>query len=410
MKRKSVLRFNSCSALTVAILLFLGLALILGSCSKKQSPPQEKLNVRIVSIPGQIDADAIKAIAAQYSAANPALITGVTAETTTIDDFLRNPNALLKDTDVLIFPSIVADSLQLQKEAFYPQSVTDTDVYKTIQDIFTTEKGLWAVPLTADPIVMITKKASFNLIGEEGTDSNWSKILMISSMSLDKGVKLPHVVFTTGRPEALTDSIAALEFGYGYAKEIIQGVTIPNLVEQNQFSKILKISNESLKGFMISKDQSLPEIPQVENLPAFSTNPNAIVTFARLSEYFSLSANDQSKLSFAPTAKVDTPVIPCYVVAASVPLESQNPASANKFIGFLNSKMDELAQKSHTLPVNTKVPQAWKIFVEDAIPVVRTNNKTIDQKDVLELLNGTAQIMEANKKWLPAFTIPAEQN
>lgn len=407
MKKQSLLRKKIFGSFVLNFLIFFSLVFTFVSCEKKQvPPPQENFGVRIVSIPGQIDAEAYKSVIAGFKSSNPNLIMEVTAEATAIDAFSKDPLSMIKGTDVLVFPSIVTSTLQSQKSAFYPQSATETTTYKTITPAFAAEKGLWAVPLTLDPVVMIAKKNAFNLIGEDGSNFNWNKILIVSNMSLEKGVKKPHLVFTTGRLEGLTDSIAALEFAFGFAQDPINSATdFTSTMNQLSLAKVMQASNKGLETFMIAKDETLKEIPQVETLSAFVSNPNAIFTIARLSDYFALPADQQNQLSFAP-AGTDHPVIPCYGVAVAVPLEAKYPARAKEFIKFLNDKMGELAQKSHTLPANPQIPQAWQVFSKDSLPQIRINNKNIDSKLALEILSGTDKILLANMKWLPAFSVP----
>jgi len=396
-------------ALVSLFLLYLGLFSV--SCGGKKKTT-ESLTVKILNAAGEIKPDAFKEELKTFAASYPGLIAGASVET--VDPNTNAISSAMK-SDVLIFPSILNAQLRNQAEAFYPLSATATTLPQGLNTAYAaaTPSTLWAVPLVLDPIVMVTKKSLEKSLGTQKVPSGWVDFYTACDLSKNWFKVLPpYMIFLTGNPLRIMDSMAAMQLAMGHEKYSIQSVKPEPGVTTEDVQAAVERGLRNLKRvWNASSDAEMVELPQATDLNAFLKS-SALLTVARYSEYLSLAKETQEQLVAQPVYRSDKPVTVCYVIAAAIPVDSANPARAKEFIERLVSQAPSLAGTHASLPAvfppNTEME--FSIYPRETHFFPRENSTALGQKAVIDFMNNKFGLKELTDLWRLAFYIPAAQS
>jgi hypothetical protein len=383
----------------VALVLFVGVLLLFSvSCGgKKEEPP--RLGVKILSIAGEIESAAYQKVTEQYAAAHPGLILDATVETVSLDSLVNHPVEALNGTDVLIFPSIATEAFAAHTESFYPISATAT-TYKEFNYAYQSLNKQWALPITADPIVFVAKRHGFT---ESLMTGEWLRVKMGSNRAIRSHWPLPHLVFLTEAPLRFTDSVAALQFGFGFARNRIHEKAPRTSLDMGYDT--LHLAMKNVTSYITGEDTPLVEIPQIASLEAFAQSEAYLFTFSRLSDYLSLDEAQRKAFVVGPVPTAEIPVVPAYATAASISIESQNPNHAQQFIAFLKENMAVIANDSNTIAADPALCAYSNLYTEETYFILRQNAKTVDQSLILDVFNDKTLTNEANEIWSQGFAI-----
>lgn len=381
------------------------IALAMISCAEKEAP-KEQFTITLATLDWPALEEAFPALTKEYADAHPDLSIQVKIPFTTVDQFLADPGSAMADTDVLLFPSTALKALEAQAHSFYPITDIGFTPSPSFASLFTSSTGYWAVPLILDPLVCLVKAEAMQSLGESTIPADWSSVRLASNALLDSGSTLPHIYFYPQTDQSLADSIAALQFAFGYRKTTLQGMPELNFIDQELFEKGLARSNSALKSYM-TQDAELTALPLVQSVSEFIASPSGLMTFARLSTYLELSAEDQAKLLAGAVPTAEQTVLPSYALAAGIPLESKNPSLAEAFIHFLIVKTQTIAKNTGTLATPNPLDNTPVSFPDSTLFLLRTNPNYIDTPKALNLLNDKTPVMEANQAWEAGYFIPS---
>ncbi len=373
-------------------------------CGKEEKPPEE-LTLKILNIDGELKPEVFIQSASEYVAAVPDLILNTSTEIITADISSDELRSHLAKTDVVIFPSLVQKKLHSLPNAFYPVSVTASELPRVLDSAYagSAPDSYWAVPLLLDPILMVIKEQAIK--NYQKNPSSWADLSGMRSLWPESK---PHLLFLTGYPLSVADSLAAQQLARGYEKELIQAVPLEMDITQKEIQEVLERGFLNLKrNFFKDVDEKMMELPQVSDLSAF-VESNAFYTFARRSSYVALPEFLKQQLRVRITFYNYKPTAPCYVIAAALPLDAAHPAQAEDFIQFLLDHLEEI-EKAHGY--HATWPQSGEKQVDqypaDTVFVPRIQSVIVGQKAVIDTFNGTMRLQELNDIWMKGLFIPS---
>ncbi|MBN2327851.1 MAG: substrate-binding domain-containing protein [Candidatus Omnitrophica bacterium] len=391
---------------TVALCAVLGIfaSLLLIGCAEKEEPLKQ-VNIKIINVNGMIQDDVFPPLAKQYAAAHSDRIVHCTPETASSDIQPDELAGLLTGCDAVVFPSLLNQKCRAQADLFYPIQDMGDSCPPVLDAAYagTTQNSNWAVPLVLDPVVMIVKKNGPN---DENPPSSWSAVTMHAQLF---NLKPPHLVFITGDPLSLADSIAFQQFSAGFKADVLHNAEREEGVTEKDQLGIFARSLMNLKPYMADSAQArLQEIPQVKDLQAFFQS-NALASFCRYSEYLRLPENLQNQMAVFPLPNNYGPVAVCYVIAAGVPVQSANPAMGEDFIRFLQKEIQSIALKQNYLVshIPSDNQKGIGVFPPQAVFVPRESGGALSEKLVIDAVNGDLGIHELNSLWMDSFFIPS---
>lgn len=266
------------------------------------------------------------------------------------------------------------------------------------------DQSLWAVPFLFDPVVMVMKKQATRLVGDASPPETWGKLNLISAQALNNGFPMPHLVFLTGDPLLLADSLTTLQFAVGMG-EISASEEDLEIILDNE-ERALQDSLSYLRNYMTPDEEDLTSLPQLQDMQGFMDS-KAILTLARYSSVLRLGEAVRNQLHLTLfTGDFEKILVPTYGYAAAVPLNASSPQAGQAFVRYL---LEQANGDAHLSLDQIQSPdQKWLTHVTHFLP--RENPTSVNQKWVIDALNGSLRLSDYTNIWKKAYFFPESFN
>ncbi len=387
------------------------ITMMMVSCGKKkEEKPPEQLNIKVFLSPDSSTSDVYRNVINQYSTAHSELIVNSTMESDSLQQIKANPSGYLTNTDVIVYPSTYNTVFRSQPSDYYPLSATIAQIPPVADQAYRKpDTGkLWALPLVADPLVMVLKKDAARVTGDSSPPKTWSKVDMISGINLSNGLAMPHFVFLNKDSLYLADSMAAIQMAVGFYQDLLRGQEIEEKSTEEMRLQTLHQSVMHFRNYFNEEGETINQLPQVTSLSEFIES-DALFTIARHSDYMNLpkEMQDQLFLMIIPT-DYEKVTIPCHLIVSAVPIQSANHKRGIEFVKFLINNADDIADGIGGIAIDqsTQKNDANSLFSMDIYLVPRESGLAIGQKTVIDVLNGDFSIKEFTQLWAEGFYLP----
>lgn len=386
-------------------------AFVMVSCGKKkEEKPPEQLNIKVFLSSDSSTSDVYRNVINQYAAAHSELIVNSTMESDSLQQIKANPSGYLSNADVIVYPSTYNTVLRSQPSNYYPLSATIAQIPPVVDQAYRNpDTGkLWALPLVADPMIMVLKKNAARVTGDSTPPKTWSKVDMISGINLSNGLAMPHFVFLNKDSLYLADSMAAIQMAVGFYQDSLRGEKIEEKSTEEKRMQTLHQSVTHFRNYFNEEGEPINQLPQVTSLTEFIES-DALFTIARHSDYMNLPNEMQNQLflMIIPT-DYEKITIPCHLIVSAVPIQAANHKRGIEFIKFLLDNANVVADGIGGLVIDqTSIKNdANSLLSMDLYLVPRESDLAIGQKSVIDVLNGDFSIKEFTHLWAEGFYLP----
>lgn len=381
--------------------------IIFNQCGNQNTTSKQSLDIVFLNVKDNIPIEPIKKIINTFEESNDDLIINTTTAIVDVNESYSELLERFRNTDVIIFPSILEDTLSAKSSSFYPISATSTNLSDSIQQHYrqSNDKGIWAVPFLYDPIIKIIRKDAVTKTGDQFFPDSWNKTLLISELALsDDSYRYPLFQIIESDEYSYTDTLAAYYLSRGLFHEVIIGNGFSNdmSMELHRIGQydIFKTISMFMTNDAENKDYNLKTIKSIEDF----IETKGLFSFVRHSDLNKSSKSIQSNFywGIAPTIHDEKPIL-CYSINAAIPIESDLTDIAKLIIKELtvnNHNINEMEGylSNHEMKNNSKTS-------ENNLMLIRSNNKTLHTKIFKDILNQKKDIIDFNGIWLQSYNI-----
>lgn len=377
-------------------------------CGGQQDQVAQKIiNVKLLSIDEDLPIETIQSAIQSFENNHQNMMVNVTNTKIDADSSYATIQEYLNNTDVVIFPSVIEDTLALRKNSFYPLETTESSLQSTIVNHYKSDANdkIWAKPLLLDPVIKIIRKEAVHKTGNQFFPRSWNETFLISDLgSSDESFRQPQFKVYDNQMRGISDSIAAYYLSFGLFNDVIigKGFSKDLTTEQIEMAEydifktigIYMKDNDNARNISIDYVNSIDEMIQNKGL----------FTFVRHSIFKQSSEMEQNQFYYgiAPNIHDKKPVL-CYSICASVPISSQEPENAKMLIGQIEENMNAAQEKEGYISIHNFENDS--LIPENFYLVIRTNANTYHENIIYDVLNNDKSVYEFNKIWLNGFKI-----
>lgn len=375
-------------------------------CGEIGTKEKSELDVVFLDVDNNIPVGAMEEIVQSYKDAHQDIIVNTKTAEIEADATYSTMAEQFKNADVIIFPSVIEDTLSPRSSSFYTISATSTNLPESIaQHYQTSNQELWAQPLLYDPVIQIIRKDAVKRTGDQFFPRSWSKIAHISQLGIvDDTYPVPQLKIYDPKEYGLTDTLAAYYLSRGLFYDVVVGKGLSDDMSMDlhriaQFD-ILKTIALFTTGNRDKLDFSFDFVKTLEEF----NESNGMFTFLRYSSFIQKDPTFQSNFywGIAPSIYDEKPVL-CYSVNAAIPIDGDQPEMAKEFISYITNMPEEGLKPNGYFTVN-ELPTS-ELFPENHFIVIRSNSNKLHEKVFYDCLQKKKDILEFNGIWLSGFSI-----